>query len=514
MNNNISIYLNDFKIDKDKLLKLILKYIDKRIISKTSINIYDDQNIRKVVSKKNYFYRLKIKKENKFIALASRYKRNITNGTEWSNREEDYSVLFNIETLMEYLDDNEYQEFMSYHYYSISDLLDEDDEGYTKDDFMLKVLNIEFMRTIIHELYHVTNYYRDTDQYNTEYLVDKYAVMCVKDILEKNNNIIPIVIFPKTVKERLIEQLEIKNDIILSSRIMNMIRSGGLELKTLDKTYPMFSVKTLDDDIIEFRRTQDRFSKEKMENILLQHPDYKESDFFTNGIDNLTFVKYNKLIYNIIMDVINNEKIPESIPSVIFDSHDFNIYRYTFINIMGFANITKEFIRSLKEKVIKNGKCLEIMCGTGAFSKALQEEGVEVIATDNYCMDYDFKTRFLDVEEIDCLDAIRKYGKSVDYVICSWAPYNNPIAYEALKLMNEVNPDCKMISINEPYCGCCADDNFFKHAEVLMSFSNDDKFFNCNEDTVYYRTWDGLHDKVSVLKYTEIPQIEDDEEEV
>lgn len=519
--NNISINLNDFKINEDKLIKLILKYIDKKVISKTSINIYDEQNIRKVVNNKRNAHKLQIKKKWGYVAMAYRYKNVITNDEDWINRQEDYSVFFNCSILVDTLKNSVgLQEYVLYQYYKISDLLEEDEEGYTEEDFILKALNLEFIRIMIHELYHVTNYYRDTEQYNTEYLVDGYAVMCVKDILEKNNNIIPIVITPKSIKEVVAEQLKKTSKDILSDRLIDMIR-GGLELKPSDKipVEPMLSIKTLDNSVLEFRKTYDiidSFTIEKMENILLQHPNYK--GYFDIDIENLTLVRYNKRICNIIMDIINDRKIPETIPSVIFDSRNFNRYRYIFIKIMGFANITKEFIRSLKEKVIGNGKCLEIMCGTGVFSKALQEEGVEVIATDNYCIDYGFETRHLDVEEIDCLDAIRKYGKDVDYVICSWIPYNSPIGYEALKLMNEVNPDCKMISINEPYGGCCADDNFFNHVEELMSFSNDNNnFFNWDtgEDTVYYRTWEGIHDYVSVIKYTETPQIdeEDDEDE-
>lgn len=166
--------------------------------------------------------------------------------------------------------------------------------------------------------------------------------------------------------------------------------------------------------------------------------------------------------------------------------------REKVISKIGFALITKEFIKSLSDYIGDN-KCLEIMAGKGAISKGLKDNGIDVIATDNYSWNERLdiaNDSWTDIENIDCLDAIKKYGKNVSYVICSWIPYNSSIGYEALKLMNEINPDCKMIVIGEGKGGCTADDLFFEHLEYMddYDFSN-------------FKRWFGIHDYVDVVKY-------------
>ena len=74
---------------------------------------------------------------------------------------------------------------------------------------------------------------------------------------------------------------------------------------------------------------------------------------------------------------------------------------------------------------------------------------------------------FTHIEVMDAIDAIKKFGKEVEFIIMSWPPYNEPIAYEVLKTMREVNPNLKLIFIGEDYGGCTADDNFFDNVKEI-----------------------------------------------
>lgn len=190
---------------------------------------------------------------------------------------------------------------------------------------------------------------------------------------------------------------------------------------------------------------------------------------------------------------ITNKEIPEDVSVNLLNSLKSRIVRQYAIKNMGFALVTKRFARDLA-KYIGDNKCLEIMAGQGCLSKALKDEGVDIITTDNYSWSthFNMSDTWTDVENIDCLDAIKKYGKDVSYIVCSWIPYNRSIGYEALKLMNDINPDCKMIVIGEDYGGCTADDSFFENLEEIHVNS---EFKNS------FRSWQSIYDYVSIVKF-------------
>ena len=193
------------------------------------------------------------------------------------------------------------------------------------------------------------------------------------------------------------------------------------------------------------------------------------------------------------IESIMNKEIPEDLSTNLLDSFNSGIFREYAIKHMGFALITKKFARGLAEYV-GDKKCLEIMAGQGCLSKSLQDEGVDIITTDNYSWNgrLNMSNTWTDVEDIDCLEAIKKYGKDVSYILCSWIPYNNQIGYDALKLMNEINPECKMIVIGEGCGGCTADDLFFEHIERI---DEDEKFVD------NFRSWSGIYDYASIVKF-------------
>lgn len=121
------------------------------------------------------------------------------------------------------------------------------------------------------------------------------------------------------------------------------------------------------------------------------------------------------------------------------------LYRREIISYCGFSLVAYEWVRPLAEW-IGSRRCLEIMAGTGALSKALRDCGVQIHATDNYS--WHWATRpWLGIENIDFREAIQKYGKDVELIICSWPPAGT--AADAIKTMRIVNPQSQMIYIGE-----------------------------------------------------------------
>lgn len=165
-------------------------------------------------------------------------------------------------------------------------------------------------------------------------------------------------------------------------------------------------------------------------------------------------------------------------------------WRDKYVKDIGFPLIAEDWVKPLA-KWIGDRPCLEIMAGTGFLSYALFLYGVDIKATDNYSWNKHF-TNFKEVENIDCLEAVKIYGKDVKFIICSW-PYMDEMAYNSLVMMREINPKCRMIYIGEDWGGCTASDKFFEIAEECEV----DGF---NQAVSKYRRWSGLHDRVKLYK--------------
>ena len=80
---------------------------------------------------------------------------------------------------------------------------------------------------------------------------------------------------------------------------------------------------------------------------------------------------------------------------------------------------TDKLIKHLK-KIIGNKKTLEIAAGDGTLKRFLRNEGVDIVATDNYSWDSFVTYNTDDVENMSAVDALKKYNPEI--VICSWAP--------------------------------------------------------------------------------------------
>ena len=176
--------------------------------------------------------------------------------------------------------------------------------------------------------------------------------------------------------------------------------------------------------------------------------------------------------------------------------------RDAFIETQGFALVTNKWIKPLAE-MIGDGKCLEVMAGKGTLSYALQQQGVNVKATDNYSWKrFDFTKLFTDVENIDAVEAVKTYGKDIDYLIMSW-PYIGQVCYNVVKELYDINPKAKVIYIGEPYGGCTACDKFF---DFFYDLYKSEYGYEIDNDMIIledeYKHWYGIHDYIYLFDFS------------
>lgn len=199
-----------------------------------------------------------------------------------------------------------------------------------------------------------------------------------------------------------------------------------------------------------------------------------------------------------VTDYLNHLKkgeILDSVPKMTYGQfkeydHDANIAlinaREYYIQKYGFSLITNSWIELLSE-FIGDDKCLEIMGGTGFFSYVLSKKGVNVICTDDYSWeelpDSNVNSwvgnHFCDIERLDAVEAVEKYGKEIKYLIVSWA-YMNDTLVKVYKKLKEINPECLIIYIGEREGGCCSCDEFFEISKNSM-----DDMYNYYDDKVF-----------------------------
>jgi len=199
--------------------------------------------------------------------------------------------------------------------------------------------------------------------------------------------------------------------------------------------------------------------------------------------------------------------IPQNIPINLTDQGLFSLpsiedtllalkTRDRAISLGMYAMVTWQWINPLA-KWIGTRKCLEVMSGRGWLSLALRHKGVTIHATDNFSWfeKRDWRNPVLpDIEHLDAVASIKKYGSGIDILIMSWPPYAKNDAYQAIKTLHEVNPSAVVVFIGEDFGGCTADDEFFEHfAEI-----SDPSF-----ERIPFQAWYCVHDRLFLGKYTQ-----------
>lgn len=232
--------------------------------------------------------------------------------------------------------------------------------------------------------------------------------------------------------------------------------------------------------------------------------DYSQIDSMLKGND----IDYDEYVKKLDKNLMDNFKLLKSgvLPKKYINGRLFKIikpglsqeigkpfWRDVYIGAFGFPLFAENWVKPLA-RWIGNRPCLEIMAGSGYFSYALSKYGCNVKATDNYSWKESFSlmNKYIPVENLDCLEAIKKYGKDVKFIICSW-PYMDNKANECLLLMRKVNPKCRMIYVGEDMSGCTANNAFFNNLEECYVKGFDDAVSE-------YRRWDSIHDSIRLIK--------------
>lgn len=195
-----------------------------------------------------------------------------------------------------------------------------------------------------------------------------------------------------------------------------------------------------------------------------------------------------------ILKQLNNQIIPESYPEILIKDIDIvKKYRQEIIFLQGFSLVSMEWITPLANWIGKR-KCLEIMAGLGTISFALKQCGVNVISTDDYSWGswINNSIKWTEVEKLDYIDSIEKYGKYVDFIIMSWCYLDNN-GWLALKKMRKVNPDCLMIFIGDHKGGLIGSDMLYENMIVVP-----DK--EIEKINLLYPTWHNINDHIYLIK--------------
>lgn len=208
--------------------------------------------------------------------------------------------------------------------------------------------------------------------------------------------------------------------------------------------------------------------------------------------------------YVAILEQLKNHQIPEAYPEAdrypfLFGEKSLDegslFVRDEVIRLCGYCYISYNWIRPLAEWIGERN-CLEIMCGSGALSFALQSCGVQIHATDDYSWERQnakwFQQPWTEIEKIDCVEAIQKYGLEIEIIVCSWL-YMNDTCYLSLQEMRRINPNMQMIYIGELAGGATASDAFFD----IMEDVEDDSFY---EAVKSFRSAYGIHDRIFLIK--------------
>lgn len=198
---------------------------------------------------------------------------------------------------------------------------------------------------------------------------------------------------------------------------------------------------------------------------------------------------------------VANGEIPEEVPVDLFDAYETNGFILTtsvhskLMEAGYFARVTQKFSKGLSEKIGKDSTILDPMAGKGFFVKAMREQGVKTIGTD----DKSWKSQLDDsqIENIDAVESLKKYGNQVDHVVLAWSPLENDIDNQLYKTIKQDYPHITIILIGESQGGCTGSDNFWQSYEE--DYENDK--ISVDFDQCGYRTTAGLHDHVTFIKF-------------
>ncbi len=168
-------------------------------------------------------------------------------------------------------------------------------------------------------------------------------------------------------------------------------------------------------------------------------------------------------------EVIKGE-IPESFPQFARNPGEYHPLDFALHNKLCeaglYGKVTKKVARELKAEIGSNAVVLDPMAGKGYGVKALREVGLKSIATDDNSWDISEQ-----VENLDALASVRKYGKDSTHVLLSWPPNNDDIDLKVLELCRKEFPHLTIINIGESK-GCTGSYEFWDNESTVEQKTN------------------------------------------
>ncbi|MQS76410.1 hypothetical protein [Companilactobacillus halodurans] len=193
---------------------------------------------------------------------------------------------------------------------------------------------------------------------------------------------------------------------------------------------------------------------------------------------------------NINLDEIEFQEMSAYLEEFDHDLGDFRTYLQTRFGY--WATITQDFVAEIKNN-FPDQSFLELMAGNGYLSKGLRDLGVKTYCTDDSSWaqhDQTGNLKVTDVESLDALAALDKYGSKVDNVILAWSPDREDIDLKVLEKVRKL--DVNFLLIGEKN-GATDSHEFWQEAELI----EDDKIKRINEK---YSRYDLVHDQLYLVK--------------
>lgn len=144
-------------------------------------------------------------------------------------------------------------------------------------------------------------------------------------------------------------------------------------------------------------------------------------------------------------------KYSEALPKLDKALRNFRDYIEDTYGMWSYVNAP--FAKALSD-YLNGAPTLEIMAGNGYISKGLRNNNAtqKIYTTDSQAWVKENETGkhpVTQIEKLDALDAIKKYGKKVQYVIMSWAPDKQDTDWKVLQLLRNDYPDVSLLVIGE-----------------------------------------------------------------
>lgn len=152
------------------------------------------------------------------------------------------------------------------------------------------------------------------------------------------------------------------------------------------------------------------------------------------------------------------------------------------------------FVKDLAD-YINQKPVLEVMAGNGYISKGLKNlnSNQTIYTTDSQAWTKENETGkhpVTEIESLDAIEALNKYGQDVSFVVMSWAPDKQTTDWQLLQLIREKYPQITLITIGEKN-GATNSKEFWSNAkftdeEQAESVNRNLKTFDLIDERVYF----------------------------